>query len=107
MILGRFASRMVYSGTNVLAAESYPTATRSLGVGSAQASGKLFGSISPFLYFPMYYADPYLAFLISAIITASAAILTIFHPIDLTLKPLDSSEVKEKRSKGDPLELSL
>lgn len=101
MIIARFAQRMVFSGTNVLAAESYPTATRSLGVGSAQASGKFFGSFSPFVYFAMYYANPYLAFLISGIICALAGILTIYHPIDLTLRPLDELEEKDKNPNGE------
>lgn len=83
-IISRFTQRIVYIGLNVLEAESYPTAFRSLGVGSGQASGKLFGALAPFIYFPIYYADPYLPFLLSAIFCIAGAIITAFHPVDLT-----------------------
>lgn len=92
VIMIRFAIRVTWSSFIVICSESFPTRTRSLGVGCTSGIGKIFGSISPFFMIPLFYVSPYLPFLLAAIICLFTAILVYNHPLDLTNEPLDSLE---------------
>jgi hypothetical protein len=73
----------------VLLNESYKTTHRTLGVGSALASGRFASTLSPMIGFALYFYNPYapFPFLCFTYIITIAIVLTI--PLDKTQKFLD------------------
>jgi len=95
VVIIRFSIRIIWSSFIVISSESFPTRTRSLGVGITSGIGKIFGSISPFFMIPLFYVNPYLPFLVAGIISLLVAVLVFFHPLDLTCEPLDNLEKEQ------------
>jgi hypothetical protein len=79
----------------ILLNESYKTTHRTLGVGSALASGRVASTLSPMIGFALYFYNPYapFPFLCLTYILAIGIVLTI--QFDKTQKFLDVNEDKD------------
>lgn len=84
IIMLRFSFRMIWSGLNALPAESYKTHLRSLGVGTAQGTGKVFGALVALIALPLYDYNHYVPFLYGGILTIVCMFLLFLYPIDAT-----------------------
>lgn len=89
VIIIRAADRLIWLGIHPLKVETYQTIYRSLGVGYAEAMGKLAGGLIPFAMFPMFYYEPFLPFLLFFLLGILTIIFAWIHPIEMTSKGID------------------
>jgi hypothetical protein len=72
--------------------ESYGTNLRAMGISVVAAAGRIAGSISPFIIFPIYNYDNYLAFGLYSVLLSICFIFIWSYPYDLTAKEIDFAQ---------------
>lgn len=88
----KFLAIIGWSTSCILFAESYNTSHRSLGLGVTMAIGRVGGTISPLIIYPIFYANNYYPFYLTSFAFIIMLVVTFTYPIDLTQKPLDQIE---------------
>ncbi|CAD8178494.1 unnamed protein product [Paramecium pentaurelia] len=86
----KIATRGLFSTIGILACESYPLYLRSQGCGIAQAIGKIGVIPSPYFLFPLLFFDPYLPFLLMALLSILILIFAYVFDKDKTQKHLET-----------------
>ncbi|CAD8183875.1 unnamed protein product [Paramecium octaurelia] len=86
----KIATRGLFSTISILACESYPLYLRSQGCGIAQAVGKIGVIPSPYLLVPLLFFDPYLPFLLMALLSVLILMFACVFDKDKTLKHLET-----------------
>lgn len=65
-MLFKFLAIIGFATSCILFAESYNTLHRSVGLGTTMAFGRIGGSISPLIIYPLFFRDMYLPFIVMA-----------------------------------------
>jgi hypothetical protein len=85
----KFFTRISSLAFHPLVTESYSTVYRSLGIGSSHGIGRVFGSLAPLVFFPIYEMNKYAVFMWAFVCKIFMLIVVATFPKDATQLPLD------------------
>jgi len=80
----KFLAIIGWSTSCILFAESYNTSHRALGLGVTMAVGRVGGTISPLIIYPIYYANNYYPFYLTSLAFMIMLVVIFTYPMDLT-----------------------